>query len=1512
MKKIFMALVFCALFSAPEILAQDPYADIFSTQLPSVVPTSPEATEFVRFGNNTINPSTGKMSFSIPVFDIKTIDGSFPISLNYDYNGLILDAPPSLAGLGWNLGAGGAVIREIRGLPDEHEDGYYGVNGRRQVLDDYLDNGAISLFDIRNFFDNKWDSDPDKYTVSFMGMYFSFKIDKNNQPYYLSRHNNKVKINFNSAYTNHVDSFEVTDANGTKYLFSEQEVIIPDLGEEFTPHTITSWKIKKITYPTNEQISFTYITNNFENFTYRAQGRVMKTQPEDLNSQAQWVLGAYNEYPNSSIINRKLLSGINFRYGLIDLLYDTSGPVTLLTDIKVINSNNVIHDYSLSYSGNRNLLKTVTYNSKTWYQFDYHGEPGDAVTIPDFYDSQDEFPRAQDFWKYYNGAPNQSALNVPGTIHNANKEPSFLHTRLGAMKKVYYPTGGVTEITYEQNQIKTENIADSDYYGNLPLNKTIYIRMETDNDPVKPDYKERFETHTFTEPTVATISHLVTGKVRTSNLILEITRDDACPYSQYYPSDFVLPYQPFLDYDEIADEFRDQIQQYKEAEPTANLNSEIPYLCPGLYEEFGPEDTRLEYDTRRGSSRGRILIMPGTYTFKIHTNFNRISDAYGEIVVRFHKPTSTTIGTYAPAFVNKNVGGVRVSEITDCPVDGDPNSCQSSYYSYDDEDGLSTAILNHIPSPAETHIMEVTNGGNTFIEEVYIFYLSHSLGLDPSYGTPVYYRTIENYNDPEKKQGFTQTTYYPPTDIPVQEWPPVPKGVDLTKERVKEENVYEYSLGQPFLEKSNKKTQYNQYRNFLASGTQLDENEDHPVGFVFALRKNLKVDFDSFDYGVNPVVNSPSYFAQLKLYTIVPFTDLDSRFLKKQDIIEETFENQNKVVQQIDYTYDTYLQSKTVKTTDSENDQVEKRFFYPYDMSDDTSQEMMIKNQLSNVVKTESFKNGNLIATKEIGYTKATDKFLPGIIKTSLSGAPTEPKIKLSYYLNGNLKEARQLNANDANGDSNSSGPITTYFWGYSNQHPIVKIQNASFAEVATVLGTSENSLQFYSDNNLPELESLRSLLPEAMVSTYTYLPMIGMQSSKDPSGYTTFYKYDDFNRLKSILDDEQYLLQEYFYHFKGEPITHTGFTIEDIQGPSLVPVDQSGTFNLNVVRGSGNYSYEWQFQKPDGSLSQTYSGTSITITFDSSFLLNNASTIIKCKVTDLFTGLERNAQSSFIVYEELTVTNVNTLNNWALTDQSTNFSVTANGGSGSYTYTWDFKRNGESIGTASGSSINKIFDQEDNGVVEVICTVYDTQLNTGTTASKTINVYTPVSQLAVNGNNLVHAGQNVLLYATGQGGSGNYNYNWQFSTTGAQTDYLDRPGINVIFSGSQVGTVTVTSTLTDVITGDPDIATKDITVYTALDVGAISETVTPNSGGYGSYQFSVNPSGGSGGYSYAWYVDNQLQPTATTNAFAHQINCYQTKSVKCEITDQTTGYTTSVSEDFYFNDPSICDLPQF
>jgi YD repeat-containing protein len=137
---------------------------------------------------------------------------------------------------------------------------------------------------------------------------------------------------------------------------------------------------------------------------------------------------------------------------------------------------------------------------------------------------------------------------------------------------------------------------------------------------------------------------------------------------------------------------------------------------------------------------------------------------------------------------------------------------------------------------------------------------------------------------------------------------------------------------------------------------------------------------------------------------------------------------------------------------------------------------------------------------------------------------PAESQI-VSYDDKGNVREVKE------------KGLTTTYLWSYNSRYPVAEIRNASYSQVVAALGSTAISTLSNSPSPVAAtLSALRgsSALNGALVTTYTYQPLVGLTSSTDPSGRKTSYSYDTFGRLKDIRDADNNILESYEYHYKN------------------------------------------------------------------------------------------------------------------------------------------------------------------------------------------------------------------------------------------------------------------------------------------------------------------------------------------------------------------------------------------
>ncbi|CAL1516430.1 hypothetical protein [Chitinophaga sp. MM2321] len=270
------------------------------------------------------------------------------------------------------------------------------------------------------------------------------------------------------------------------------------------------------------------------------------------------------------------------------------------------------------------------------------------------------------------------------------------------------------------------------------------------------------------------------------------------------------------------------------------------------------------------------------------------------------------------------------------------------------------------------------------------------------------------------------------------------------------------------------------------------------------------------------------------------------------------------IVNQTDYYYDnpSYLQATRIKQTRSRNDHEVTFLAYPPDYADmsgfiksmkdanylaspievvkyrdDGNNQTIISGNVSIYEATSSaFKRQDLVLENESPVPIANFKFsnraagqaYPSGISSAFSIDPRYKQV-LSYdtYDNfGNLTSFHQNN-----------NVQETFIWGYKGLYPVAKIIGTDYNTAIQYVNLSVlNSPATTETQMRTELNKLRINLPTAMVSTYTYAPMVGISSETDPSGKTIFYEYDKGNRLKLIRDQDGKILKQITYQYQ-QPI---------------------------------------------------------------------------------------------------------------------------------------------------------------------------------------------------------------------------------------------------------------------------------------------------------------------------------------------------------------------------------------
>lgn len=110
----------------------------------------------------------------------------------------------------------------------------------------------------------------------------------------------------------------------------------------------------------------------------------------------------------------------------------------------------------------------------------------------------------------------------------------------------------------------------------------------------------------------------------------------------------------------------------------------------------------------------------------------------------------------------------------------------------------------------------------------------------------------------------------------------------------------------------------------------------------------------------------------------------------------------------------------------------------------------------------------------------------------------------------------------------------TTYLYGYKGKYIVAEIKNLSSMIVYNFLGSAIINNLLKNDEPgytaMKKINSLRGLAKDAFITTYEYIPNVGISQITDPKGVTTYFEYDDLGRLIHKKNMKHQLLNTYQY----------------------------------------------------------------------------------------------------------------------------------------------------------------------------------------------------------------------------------------------------------------------------------------------------------------------------------------------------------------------------------------------
>lgn len=484
--------------------------------------TPPNIASFEKYGNTPINYSTGQISQNINLYTLNIDDHlKIPIELNYSNSGMKQDDVPSWVGHGWDLMPGGYISQEIRGMNDLTPGGLRRDQYARDTLNSFiagtLSDPTLRYFYIKSVMEGTADSQFDLFSLMLFGRHTKFYFDGTDVKF-IKQEPFKVELISTTG-------FIITDERGYKYYFINGS---GGSGTSSGGSTQTggtyNWNLDKVVLPNNEEVIFSYVQDanylalNY-NTSYSYGPEVRNPDPSYINSVFRGPTISSSTY----LVGQSVLKSISHRgrtvnFDMIernDLKTSYQTVAHALSSFQVKNENNqIIRSVNFTYNNGQRLrldevsiLDNISKAPVQHYNFDYYG---DMTTIPLITSNNRLF--GLDHWGYYNGdAGSQQSVSdvdygtlVPGAprrFGQNNNNSNADHSRTGMLKRISYPTGGITEIEYEANQLVERIINPRVYlkYVNQPIRSSI-LSVSANCGEVSPEWNYKSGEFTIDHP----------------------------------------------------------------------------------------------------------------------------------------------------------------------------------------------------------------------------------------------------------------------------------------------------------------------------------------------------------------------------------------------------------------------------------------------------------------------------------------------------------------------------------------------------------------------------------------------------------------------------------------------------------------------------------------------------------------------------------------------------------------------------------------------------------------------------------------------------------------------------------------------------------------------------------------------------------------------------------------------------------------------------------------------------
>ena len=1056
---------------------------------------------------------------------------------------------------------------------------------KQEALDyfEFLKNANVNLIDVQ----------PDFFSFNALGLSEQFVFDLNTlTPKALNNPRITAEVTFSNS-GNSIDTWKITNDDGTEFYFEQAEVTQKQ-GNDYAGPSGTgefygiisdynsSWVLTKIVSPNQkDEYTFTYtdLGNFFEDELSPQAKSVTNVVTADNPVQAQ------SESSFSPMIRIKKLALSNIKYNGTDVVtinlvsrYDMAQPSAIdeiiiynTSDSSTLKKFDLQHSYfktspsldpadpSTNKYDIRLKLDAVVEQSalgtnfKT-HTFEYH-QPNDMPSRNSL---------ARDYMELSNGI--NGTVLYPQVVYKgitfpgADRSPNFSYGIRGMLKKITYPTGGYTTFDFENHDIGK----DVDWVNDV---QDAYLQVQTGSDSNNASQCNAYcmDKYYYTPPNIGAATFMVPegGTYQLSSITTNPTEIE----------------------DSQGEAYLIRLDVQGNTNPTTG---EVTYSCTTAltYDQIiGSTGSTLIGDQIVWSSLLNmdedrdIYLTAGCYQLMVIRGNDNPGSTPNTIM------TSTVKVTHREGVSNtitETKAGFRIKDIKSYDNDDTLISHKEYRYKRGIDDAISSGVALYepryyyvtFPKFFNSDTENNTNSQTPFgINEREILHrsTSWSKGDLPHVAYERVYEITKKISGiaEDTPNGYTEHQFYlgrTGTGVAGLRDQASYYAAYVEPGKPKETHVYDANDVKLTSTFSQYRDEY--YQSFPSLF--VEHTDDHPFEYTL-IYKDTSTNKYRYTYtpaqfycwessifegiscsGVSEPSNRPpvcfendNECLEYSDYSGILFnqTYTQGRAMLEQLSNNMQFFNSYTVQQLITHEYEPTIdyQLRSVTTADSKDQEVKQSFTYAQEHTDQGSLDLIADHQKSVPIEVTQEKNGTVVAKRKNTYqTVGTGKIYLKTISNAKGNDPlTERVIVDGYDAKGNIIQTHNKDSEIppvGGGPGVTTSDATSYIWGYDYHYPIVKATNAEYTELTSALSTlsqTVSSLQTMDNATLKTtLDQLRTLLPNAQITTYTYKPQIGVETITDPRGYTMTYTYDEFHRLKYVKDAEGNVLSKNEYHY--------------------------------------------------------------------------------------------------------------------------------------------------------------------------------------------------------------------------------------------------------------------------------------------------------------------------------------------------------------------------------------------